>query len=104
MTNLFQRLDATYGTEYIYRQLAEECLELAHAALKVVRAMRNETPVTLDEAQAAFDEEFADVAVMVNCIGEAIDTERLKCVTEIMKMKERRILDRMEGSHDQGQW
>ena len=28
--------------DYLYRQLAEECAELAHAALKVVRAQNGE--------------------------------------------------------------
>lgn len=44
-------------------QLAEECAELGHAALKLRRAIdgANPTPVTFDEALEAFQEEAADV-------------------------------------------
>ena len=41
-----------YGDEAMLRLLAEECSELAHAALKMVRVMHSETPVTHEEAHA----------------------------------------------------
>lgn len=34
------------GEEYMLRQLAEECTELAHACLKKVRAGKGETPMS----------------------------------------------------------
>lgn len=52
--------------------LAEECTELAHAALKLARAERGEnpTPVKLEECQAAVLEEWADVIIAVGEVGE----------------------------------
>lgn len=46
------------------RQLAEECCELAQASLKLVRAVKGETPVSVVDARAAFLEEYADVTLM----------------------------------------
>ena len=46
------------------RQLAEECCELAQASLKLVRAVKGETPVSVADARAAFLEEYADVTLM----------------------------------------
>lgn len=50
-------------------QLAEECCELGHAALKLSRVLREEnpTPVTVEEAEKAFMEEVVDVDM---CISE----------------------------------
>ena len=45
------RIRKEYGDEYLYRQLAEECMELGHAALKLIRAQRGETPVPLDQCR-----------------------------------------------------
>jgi NTP pyrophosphatase (non-canonical NTP hydrolase) len=52
-------------------QLAEECCELAHAALKLRRVYngKNPTPVTKEEADAKVIEEFADVLLCVNMTG-----------------------------------
>ena len=48
----FQKNQADYGDEYLLRQLAEECIELAHASLKLIRAMRGETPLPIEKARA----------------------------------------------------
>lgn len=47
----------------LYEQLAEECSELAQAALKKARKLRNEnyTPKTMDEIDADILEEYNDV-------------------------------------------
>lgn len=47
----------------LYEQLAEECSELAQAALKKARKLRNEnyTPKTVDEIDADILEEYNDV-------------------------------------------
>ena len=52
--------------------LAEECTELAHAALKLARVKRGEnpTPKTLEECQRSVLEEWADVII---CLGELAD-------------------------------
>jgi len=47
----------------LYEQLAEECSELAQAALKKARKLRNEnyTPKTMDEIDSDISEEYNDV-------------------------------------------
>lgn len=47
----------------LLEQVAEECTELGHAALKLARKYRNEnpTPVTEEEAYANLKEEWADM-------------------------------------------
>ena len=58
-----------------YEQLAEECSELAHAALKVARVFRNEnpTPVKTEDAIRAVFEEFTDVITVAEVIGLNVD-------------------------------
>ena len=63
---------AKYGDEYMLRQLAEECCELAQAALKVIRAKHKETPMRMDEAEEKFLEEVADVDVLLAGIFDAV--------------------------------
>lgn len=59
------------GEAAVYEQLAEEAAELAQAALKVARILRDEnpTPVPLDEARTNALEEFTDVCVCANDLG-----------------------------------
>lgn len=40
------------GDAAAYEQLAEECVELAHAALKMARVLRKENPTPVDESHA----------------------------------------------------
>jgi NTP pyrophosphatase (non-canonical NTP hydrolase) len=60
-----------------YEQLAEECSELAHAALKVARICRNEnpTPVKTEDAVRSVFEEFNDIMSVANVIG--LDADEL---------------------------
>ena len=37
---IFEAIAGKYGKEYMLRQMAEECSELAQAALKYIRAAR----------------------------------------------------------------
>lgn len=55
------------GVAALYENLAEEAIELAHAALKTARALRNEnsTPVTTNEANNHVLEELQDVYLLV---------------------------------------
>ncbi len=83
----------------ILAQLAEECMELGHAALKLRRAMRgdNPTPVTYGEAVRALNEEIADVKVCLDALAE------LKRDAEIERMtdeKARRWLSRLQEDED----
>lgn len=58
------------GAAALYEQLAEECAELAQAALKLARIERGEnpTPKTHQEAWADFLEETADVELVLDQI------------------------------------
>lgn len=67
------------GEAAMLEQLAEECTELAKAALKMARIIRKEnpTPVTEKEAIANIREEYTDV---VQCAGElslTVDEEQM---------------------------
>lgn len=50
-----------------YELLAEECVECAHAALKMARIIRaeNPTPVLLEDANANLREEISDIATVL---------------------------------------
>ena len=63
------------GKPELLTQLAEECNELAHAALKLRRAMTgvNPTPVSEEDAWAALIEEIADVFVSLDALGIQTD-------------------------------
>lgn len=87
--------------DYIYRQLAEECTELAQAALKVVRSLNGEIS-NADEGTIAknFVEEMADVGVMHDLMHEFLNDNALCELFEIMDAKRRRMRDRLEAMPD----
>lgn len=82
-----------HGEDYLLRQLAEECAELAQAALKVIRTRHGETPVTPEEARAKLLEEIADVMVMMDMVID--DDGEAEAIDEIMDTKVERMLYRM---------
>ena len=57
--------------EELLAQMAEESIELSHAALKLRRVIdgKNPTPVRLSEAFANFEEEIADVLLCLETLG-----------------------------------
>jgi NTP pyrophosphatase (non-canonical NTP hydrolase) len=69
-------------------QLAEEAIELAHAALKLRRAMgrENPTPVAPEDAFAQVKEEIADVTLLVRLLY--LDTDP----TEMAEIHRRKLL------------
>ena len=79
----------TFGSsDYIYRQLAEECAELTQAALKVVRAHKKETPASVREVYDSVLEEIADVRVMLDIVETAVLNEgACDKITEIYHQK-----------------
>lgn len=91
------RIRKEYGDEYLYRQIAEECMELGHAALKLVRAQRGETPVSLGEAQRAVIDEAADVRVMLNVLDKMLGVDGRVRMIEQAIAKERRMAARLLG-------
>lgn len=82
------------GKPAMYEQLAEECTELAQAALKLARIERREnpTPVTYSDACVNLVEEYSDV---VQCANEL----QIHADSEIMKEKQERFLKRWYGAN-----
>ena len=91
------RIRKEYGDEYLYRQLAEECMELGHAALKLIRAQRGETPVPLDEAKTAIIDEAADVRVMLNVLNDMLDADERVWLMVQIATKNQRMAARLLG-------
>ena len=91
------RIRKEYGDEYLYRQLAEECMELGHAALKLIRAQRGETPVPLDEAKTAIIDEAADVRVMLNVLNDMLDADERVWLMVQAATKNQRMVARLLG-------
>ena len=91
-----QEIVGNYGEEYVLRQLAEECAELTHAALKLIRARNGETPVSDAEAKIGLMEEIADVRVMIQALyaGALSMTER-SGIRQICRQKKARMYERM---------
>ena len=85
------------GEPAMYEQLAEECTELAKAALKMARIIRNEnpTPVTATEASDMIIEEAADVLICLEEVG-AFDSSE---VSRIAHAKRERFKARWEEAH-----
>jgi NTP pyrophosphatase (non-canonical NTP hydrolase) len=75
-------------------QLAEEAAELSQAAIKYVRVLRGETPVTKDEALENLTEELADVSVCMTAVNDLVP---LSGMVETITDKVRRWEDRLDG-------
>lgn len=87
------------GLEGLLCQLAEEASELAHAALKLRRAIipGNPTPVSRKEAEASLQEETADVILSLIILGLLDDEDG---ITHIQAKKMKRWLGRIGGLED----
>lgn len=75
----------------MYEQLAEEAVELAHAAMKVARIYRNEspTPVSMANAEASLNEELADTEAVISILGlETAPVKRI-CNSKIARWADR---------------
>lgn len=70
--------------EYRLRILAEEAAELSQAALKLIRAIEGDTPVTESEAVANLIEEAADV---LNGLIVTLTRKQWNSVIRVMKRK-----------------
>lgn len=81
----------TIGTPAMLEQLAEESAELAHAALKAARVLRDEnpTPVSYKDAVTHLNEEFTDVFQCAQELNLIIDSRQ-------MNEKNKRFLKRVE--------
>lgn len=76
----------------LYEQLAEECVELAHACQKKARKLRGEnpTPLTMSEIDTAVIEELTDVTLVARLIN-------LDCDIQLYWDKYDRWCDRLNG-------
>ena len=65
------KIKSKIGEPACYEQLAEECAELGHAALKVARILRNENPTPCDETMTRkhVSEELGDVLLSAEVCG-----------------------------------
>lgn len=94
----YREIGERYGSHYVLRQTAEEAAELAQAALKLIRADRNETPMTREAARNRLVEELADVMVMTDIVIEAVlGDEGRQAVDTMAKYKRGRMCARMLG-------
>ena len=85
------------GDEYLYRQLAEECMELGHAALKLIRVQRGETSVSLGEAKTTLIDEAANVCVMLNALDDMLDADEHARLVKQATTENQRMVARLLG-------
>ena len=84
------------GEAAALEQLAEECAELSHAALKLARVIRQEnpTPVTREDAYAALHEEGNDVLLCLkvlagdNCFRYDMRAQQGKAARWLQRLQE----------------
>lgn len=95
-TTLLKLMNEKHKPDYLYRQLAEECTELAHAALKNVRYMKHEMPLSQKgDVANNYLEELADVGVMLELAMLALRAQERENVHEIMETKRERMKYRL---------
>lgn len=90
-------MDRRHDWDYLYRQLAEECAELGHAALKLVRAGKDETPVHIEDASTAYVEELADVYLMIAIARTDLTKEEKAMFERTVSNKYARMMKRLGG-------
>lgn len=90
------------GEPAVLELLAEECTELAHAALKLARIKRGEnpTPTTEEEAISSLIEEMADVGICAAAVSVCDWYDNLKEMTVSIGKVERMVkrLDSKRGT------
>lgn len=73
----FQFVQSKLSEAALYEQLAEECVELAHACQKKARFLRGEnpTPLTESDIDVMVDEEYTDVCLVAHLLYLHVDNE-----------------------------
>lgn len=95
-TTLLRLLNESCKPDYLYRQLAEECTELAQAALKKVRYMKHEMPLSQKgDVANNYLEELADVGVMRELAVMTLERQERETVQKIMQFKRERMERRL---------
>lgn len=97
-------ISSTIGTPAVLEQLAEESAELAQAALKFARKLRDENPTPKSEEECLQDllEELADVKLCMEVFEEK--NYYLDEIEQIMQQKRKpyevlHVLRRKDGEH-----
>lgn len=98
MTNL-EKVQMHLGIPERLTQLAEECSELAQAALKLRRSITgiNPTPVIEAVARSVLIEEIVDVFVCLDVLDIQKDAEYVNNVYRVWDEKMARWANRLEG-------
>lgn len=97
INTLLDLIQRTCEPDYLYRQLAEECTELAQAALKKVRCAKHEiSPGAKAEIDDNYLEELADVGVMRELAVMTLERQERETVHKIMKFKRERMEERLK--------
>lgn len=100
---MYKEILDKYGEEYILRQLAEECNELAQAALKYIRAKRGETPVDAVTAKILLIEEMADVEVAMEAMrSTGMTLDDCFRISQMCHIKAQRWAERMLDGKTEG--
>jgi len=75
-----QKIHDMISKPALFEQLAEEATELAHAALKYARILREEnpTPVTPEEGYAKIIEEYSDLIQCSRILDIPTDEEQIE--------------------------
>lgn len=99
------KIQILLGTPEILTQLAEECSELTHAALKLRRAITgvNPTPICAADAMADLLEEIADVFATLEALGVHTD-EYEETVCRIWDEKLARWVKRLENKSEKAEY
>lgn len=73
----FQFIQLQLSEAALYEQLAEECVELAHACQKKARLLRGEnpTPLTMNDIDEMVEEEYTDVCLVAHLLYLHVDNE-----------------------------
>ncbi len=90
------RIQDKLGEKELLAQLAEECAELGHAALKLRRTLSpdNPTPISTEAARIGLMEEVADVLFLLDLCGVDITLAEIDLTQE---RKCARWINRLEG-------
>ena len=98
MTDL-EKVQLHLGIPERLTQLAEECSELAQAALKLRRSITgiNPTPVIEEVARSVLIEEIVDVLVCLDVLGIQRDADFVNTAYRLWDEKMARWVNRLEG-------
>lgn len=90
------------GEPAVLEQLAEECTELAHAALKLSRKLRGESPTPASEDMIRQDimEEMADVQVCITVLSAGVPWVDEQYIKIVMGQKLQRWQQRIREAEE----